>query len=716
MERPADQGPAEITLRVVEARSRDVGRGLARLHPADLEMLGLTPGQIVEIVGRRATVARAMPALGLDRDAKVIQIDGIVRENAGVTLDAPVTVRAIKGSLATRVTLQLRSETDMSLTEQETKKYVAKVLDGIPVVVGDAVRISFFGTSWHDYIVTATDPTGAVILQLTTDFVITRPDQADEEKPLRRLSYEDIGGLKHEVEQLREVVEIPLKHPEVFARLGIEAPRAVLLSGPPGVGKSLIAQVVAESCRASFFRTSGPEMIVAYHGAREPLLEDLFRQARARQPAVIFIDEVDVIASRHHLAAGSWEKRATAELLALIDRLEPADRIIVIATSTNADELDPSLRRRGRFERVINVGIPTYRDRIEILEIHSRGMPLAPDVDLRRIAELTPRFVGADLRALCQEAALSALREILVGGHAAVSLEVLADLKITMGHFLHALRRITPLRVEHSTAELIEVSWDNVGGLNSIRQQLLEAVIHPLRSPKIYADLRARPVRGVLLHGPPGVGKTLLGRALAGETGINFVSMSGTEILSRCASSDHLIANLFRRAQQLSPSIIFLDDLDLLSPTRQRGDMAAEVEKAVAYLLHEIDELEDLRGIVLLAAAQRLEDVPSELLRPGRFDLLVEVPLPDVAALQEIFAIHLRGRPLADDVDLEALARLACGFTGADVKAVCQEAAVLAIKEFFAHTTSGVSVSAVIRQRHLTLATEEMCLRKLQER
>lgn len=721
METPGGQRPAELVLRVVEARSRDVGRGLARLHPADLEVLGIVPGQLLEIVGQRRTVARAMPTLGIERGTNVIQIDGIIRENAGVGLDAAVTVRPIEGSLATRVILRPLSEAEVPLPRKETITYIAKQLDGIPAVVGDMVRVSFFGTSGQEYAVVATDPNGPVILQLTTDFEIAHaePSDAPSARCSRRFSYEDIGGLKREVAELRHVVEISLKHPDVFARVGIEAPRALLLSGPPGVGKSLIAQVVTENCQATFLSTSAPEIIFASYRQNESVLESLFAQARARQPAVLFIDEIDLIASHHDMAAGSWEKRATAELLALIDRLDPADRVLVIGATTNADTLDPSLRRKGRFERVIHLGIPTYRDRIEILEIHSRGMPLAEDVDLQRIAELTPRFVGADLRALCQEAALSAMRDVLIehGGPERLSLEMLSDLKITMEHFLNALRTITSLRPESSTAELIEVGWDHVGGLDHIRRLLFEAVIHPLRSPKVYADLRARPVRGVLLHGPPGTGKTLLARALAGETGINFLSLGGSDILSRCASSSgHIIRELFHRARQMSPSIIFLDDLDLLSPARQRGERASLAEKAVADLVHEIDRLEELRGVVLLAAAHRLDDIPPELLRPGRFDLLLEVPLPDLAALQEIFAIHLRGRPLADDVDLPVLAHLACGFTGADVEAVCQEAALLAIKEHLAEETTASPSSPVITQRHLTAAVEQMCLRKLQER
>lgn len=719
MESPQGQRASELILRVVEARSRDVGRGLARLHPADLELLNLAPGQLLEIIGRRRTVARAMPTRGIERGTKVIQIDGIVRENAGVGLDDSVTVRPIEGSLATRVTLRPLTEAEEPLPWEEMIKDMARHLDGIPAVVGDRVRVSLFGTSGQEYAVVATDPNGPVILQMTTDYLLVPAERSDPSpaRSSRRLSYEDIGGLKREVGELRQVVEISLKHPEIVARVGIEAPRALLLSGPTGVGKSLIAQVVTENCQATFLSTSASEIIFASDRQSESVLENLFAQARARQPTVLFIDEMDLIASRHDLAAGSWEKRLTAELLALIDRLEPSDRVLVIGATTHAENLDPSLRRRGRFERVIHLGIPTYRDRIEILEIHSRGMPLAEDVDLQRIAELTPRFVGADLRALCQEAALSAMREILVerGGGERPSFERLAGLKMRMEHFLNALRTITPLSPDDATAELIEVGWDHVGGLDPLRRQLVEAVIHPLRFPTIYASLRARPVRGVLLYGPPGTGKTLLARALAGETGINFVSLGGSDILTHCAS-ERIIRDLFHRAKQVSPSIVFLDDLDLLSPARQRGEMAGVAERAVADLLREMDRLEELRGVALLAAAHRLDDVPPELLRPGRFDLLLEVPLPDLTALQQIFAIHLRGRPLADDVDLAALAHLACGFTGADVEAVCQEAALLAIREHLAAGTIAFPSPPAITQRHLTVAIEQMCLRKLQER
>jgi transitional endoplasmic reticulum ATPase len=719
MYNPSEQGVYLLTLRVVEARGRDVGRGLARVDPCDLESLGIAPGQTIEIVGKRTTVARAMPVLGTERGRRIVQVDGITRDNALVGLDEQVVIRPITCELATRVKVKLLSGPASPHSPEEVEKYLGKLLDGVPVVQGDIVRVQLFGASTQEYTVIETEPKGAVLIQLTTKFELghTEPSMTPERATCSRLAYEDIGGLKREVALLRELIEIPFKHPEVFQQLGIEAPRGILLNGPPGVGKSLMARVVAESCQANFFRRSGLEIIKSFSHSGSSL-EDLFHQARSEQPAIIFIDEIDAIASQRNLAEGQIEKRIVAELLALLDNPQPNDHIVIIASTTNADALDPPLRRHGRFERQINVGFPGFRDRIEILEIHSRGMPLADDVDFRQLAELTRGFVGADLFALCQEAALSAMRERIVeeSWPARLSLEMLATVRITMAHFLAALRTISALVPQHSSVELLEVGWENVGGLDDVRQQLIEAVIMPLRHPKLFTSARARPMRGVLLHGPSGTGKTLLARALASETGINFISIRGLEMVSLSRPPETVVREAFHRAKQLSPSIIFLDDLDSIAPSEQRREIASLAERVFAELVSEIDRLEQLRGVVVLAATKNLQSVPPELLSPGRFELLLDVPVPNGQALKEIFQIHLRGRPLTDEIDLSGLVRLAQGFTGADIEAVCQQAAIAAIKEHVASRMSVGEDQLLIAQRHLALAIEEVCVRKLQER
>jgi transitional endoplasmic reticulum ATPase len=480
-----------------------------------------------------------------------------------------------------------------------------------------------------------------------------------------------------------------------------------------------MARVLAKAAQANFFATSSPEIINKYYNQAESHLRGIFEQAVRERPSVIFIDELDRIASKLSLTTSQAEKHIATELLALIDQLQRNGQVMVIGSTSDSDQIDPTFRRHGRFEREINVRVPKHSDRLQILEIHSRGMPLASDVDLGQLATLTQGFVGADLGILCQEAALNALREKMIdeGFLGKPTLEMLTEIQVAMAHFLEALRAVPPSVPEQASLELVEVGWEDVGGLDHVREQLIEAVILPLHSPDLYARVRARPVRGVLLYGPPGTGKTLLARALVKESGINFVTIKGSEALAGgIGECERSVREIFRRAKQFSPSIIFFDEIDSISPARHTSGTQGAAERFLGQLLAEIDGIEQLRGVVVLGATNRLEMVDPALLRPGRFDLLLEVPLPDARALKEIFQIHLRDRPVDDDVDLNVLVKLAGGFSGADVETVCQMAAASAIKEHLAERYGQPEEDLLIAQRHLAASIAEMCIRKLEER
>jgi transitional endoplasmic reticulum ATPase len=716
MSNPGVPTQPEITLRVIEASRRDVGRNFARLAASDLLALGVEEGGTVEVIGQARTVAVAMRAGDSGPAANVILIDGITRDNAEVGLDELVVVRPAQCVPASRVTLAPLSGTVLDQCPT-LSDYLGQRLTGLPLLVGDMVRVPIFGTNSLDFQVLSCIPDPPAIIQPDTTFDIAEPDDARAHLA-RLLVYEDIGGLRSEVERLREMVEIPLRQPDVFARLGIKAPRAVLLNGPAGVGKSLMARVVAEAAQARFFSTSGPEIINQYYHENESHLREIFERAVTERPSVIFVDELDRFASTSTLTVGEAEKHIATELLALVDRLERNGRVVVIGSTTDADQVDPTFRRHGRFEREITVQVPTYGDRLEILEIHSRGMPLAEDVDLGQVAALTQGFVGADVSLLCQEAALNALRERMIddGFSGEPSLEMLAEIQVSMAHFLKALHAVPPSAPEQASIELAEVGWGDVGGLDHLRDQLIETVILPMHSPSLYARVRAYPTRGVLLHGPPGTGKTLLARALAKESGINFIIVKCPQVLAKEAGEcERSLRDVFRRAKQLSPSIVFFDDIDAICPAAHTSDVRVRAERLLGQLVAEIDGIEHLRGLVVVAATNRLEMVDRALLHPGRFDLLLEVPLPDSEALTSIFEIHLQDRPLADDVSLSVLVRLAGGFSGADIEVVCQMAAASAIREHLEERPGRPEADVRIAQRHLAAAIAEMCMRRLEE-
>jgi len=670
-----------ITLRVAEARGRDVGRGIARVDPKVMEILDLTPGDVIEISGKRKTVAICWPGYSEDAGKGIIRIDGYIRRNAGISIDEKVVVRKVEAKNAERVILAPIEP----LRIEGAEDYLAQILEGKAVTRGDYVPLGIMGRTIDLMVVGVQPPAPAVIITRNTEISIgEKPAAIAREVP--RVTYEDIGGLKEEIRKIREMVELPLKYPELFERLGIEAPKGVLLYGPPGTGKTLLAKAVANETNAAFFSISGPEIMSKYYGESEARLREIFNQAEENAPSIIFIDEIDAIAPKREEVTGEVERRVVAQLLALMDGLKPRGRVVVIGATNRPNALDPALRRPGRFDREIEIGVPNKQGRLEILQIHTRNMPLAEDVDLEKIASITHGFVGADLAALCKEAAMRALRRILPEidfEKDTIPAEILNKITVTMSDFMEALKDVEPSAMREVLVEVPNVRWDDIGGLHDVKLELQEAVEWPLKYPELFEHMDARPPKGVLLYGPPGTGKTMLAKAVATESEANFISIKGPEILSKwVGESERAIREVFRRAKQAAPSIIFFDEIDAIAPVRGGGYGDAHVtERVISQLLTEMDGIEELRGVVVLAATNRPDIIDPALLRPGRFDKLLYVPLPDFEARKEILKIHLRKKPLAEDVNIEELARRTEGYTGADLAAVCNTAVMLAIRE-----------------------------------
>ena len=668
-----------LKLRVSEALGKDIGRAFARMDPADLDRLGVEVGDIVEVAGSRKTVCKAMPAYKESRGRSRVQIDGLSRENAGTGLDQLVEVRKTDARPAERVSLAPGA---ISPRERDLR-YIGSLLDGLPVLAGDRIRVTLFGTRSADFTVTDTAPRGPVLINPTTALEVGKPEAKEA---ATRVSYEEIGGLRRELFRIREIIELPLRYPEVFDHLGVDAPKGVLLHGPPGCGKTLIARAVAHETEASFFSVNGPEIVHKFYGESEAHLRKIFEQARRQAPSIVFIDEIDAIAPRREQVVGEVEKRVVAQLLALMDGLAKREHVIVIGATNIPNALDPALRRPGRFDREIAISIPDRTGRREILEIHSRGMPLARDVDLEHLAAVTHGFVGADLEAVCREAAMACLRRILPDidfAAASIPYDALMRLEVGMRDLTEALNEVEPSAIREVWVEVPETHWDDVGGLQQVKQQLREAIEWPLKYPELFAAAAVKPPKGILLTGPPGCGKTLLARAAANECQVNFISVKGPALLSKyVGESERTVRDVFRKARQAAACIVFFDEIDALAPARGAGGSDAHVtERVLSQFLTELDGIEELQGIVVLAATNRPDILDPALLRPGRFDVLLETPPPDEAGREEIFRIGLRGKPLEGSIAPGELARVTEGFTGADIAAVCQRAALLAIRD-----------------------------------
>jgi transitional endoplasmic reticulum ATPase len=675
----------EITLRVSESIGKDVGRGLARMDPADMQRLGVDVGDMVEVAGRRKTVCKLLPTFREQRGKSHLQIDGIARENAGVGLGETAVVRPASVKPAQEVVLLPQG----LIPSSRDLEYIGSLLDGLPAIVGDRVRATLFGSRSADFVVESTAPAGPVVIVAESLLKIGKSRQGDGQPAASAgpaISYEDIGGLRRQLDRIREIVELPLKYPELFDRLGIDAPKGVLLLGPPGCGKTLIARAVAHETEANFFAVNGPEIVHKFYGESEAHLRKIFEEATRRAPSIIFLDEIDAIAPRRERTVGDVEKRVVAQLLALMDGLSQRQHVIVLAATNLPNALDPALRRPGRFDREIAIPIPDRHGRQEILEIHSRGMPLAESVDLAHLAAITHGFVGADLEALCREAGMNALRQVLPQidfSQQRVPYELLSKLEVTMGDFEGALREVEPSAVREVFVEVPTVTWEDVGGLEDVKRQLREAVQWPLRYPHLFESARLDPPKGALLFGPPGCGKTLLGKAVATETGVNFISVKGPELLSMyVGESERSLREVFRKARQAAPCIIFFDEIDALASARSTGREDSGVGgRVLSQLLIELDGIEELRGVLVLAATNRPDLLDPALLRPGRFDIQVEIPPPDRTARAKIFAVHLRGRPVEKGITPEWLAGQTEGFSGADIEGVCRRAVMAVLAE-----------------------------------
>ncbi|AIU70868.1 ATPase AAA [Thermococcus eurythermalis] len=767
----------EIKLKVASAYQRDVGRGIVRIDRKAMRELGVQSGDIVEIIGTKNTAAVVWPAYPEDEGLGIIRMDGTIRKNAGVGLGDEVTVRRAEVKEARKVIV---APTEPIRFGRDFVEWLHSRLVGRPVVRGDYIKVGILGQELT-FVVTATTPAGIVQITEFTDFQISeKPVKEVAKTATLGVTYEDIGGLKDVIQKVREMIELPLKHPEIFEKLGIEPPKGVLLYGPPGTGKTLLAKAVANEANAHFIAINGPEIMSKYYGESEERLREVFKEAEENAPAIIFIDEIDSIAPKREETHGEVEKRVVSQLLTLMDGLKSRGKVIVIGATNRPDAIDPALRRPGRFDREIEVGVPDKQGRKEILQIHTRGMPIEPDfrkdkvieileklrgderfrsviegaiekvekakdeeeikralrefderlydevkarlIDalLEELAEVTHGFVGADLAALAREAAMAALRRLIKEGKIDfeaehIPREVLEELKVTRRDFYEALKMVEPSALREVLLEVPNVRWDDIGGLEDVKQELREAVEWPLKYPEAFMGLGITPPKGILLYGPPGTGKTLLAKAVANESEANFIAIKGPEVLSKwVGESEKNIREIFRKARQAAPTVIFIDEIDAIAP-RRGTDVNRVTDRLINQLLTEMDGIQENSGVVVIAATNRPDIIDPALLRPGRFDRLILVPAPDEKARLEIFKVHTRKVPLAEDVNLEELAKRTEGYTGADIEAVVREAAMLAMRRALQEgiIRPGMKADEIRRKVKVTMKDFEEALKKI---
>ncbi|WP_415282776.1 CDC48 family AAA ATPase [Candidatus Nitrososphaera sp. FF02] len=671
----------QVTLKVAETYSKFVGRGMALVDPKIMEEMNLSPGDVIEITGKKKIYVLLWSGQSDDYGRQLIRIDGYTRNDIGTGIGSNVMIRKMTVSRAEQVILAPIEELNIVGLEE----YLAEILEGRVVTKGNAITINVMGRE-IGFVVAGTTPADAPLLvDGNTEFILGNvPKSASKTGP--RISYEDIGGLRNEVQKVREMIELPLRHPEIFERIGIEAPKGVLLYGPPGTGKTLLAKAVASETNATFYSISGPEIMSKFHGESEERLRQVFQEAEQNAPSIIFIDEIDSIAPKREEVSGDVEKRVVSQLLTLMDGIKSRGKLVVIGATNRPDALDPALRRPGRFDREIEIGIPDDKGRLEVLQIHTRGMPLTEDVKLDSIAKVTHGFVGADLEALSKEAAMRSLRRILPEidmEQTKIPAEILNKIKITDKDFQEALKDVQPSAMREVVVQRPNVKWEDIGGLIEIKDELAEAIDWPLKHADLFEEADVHSPTGILLYGPPGTGKTLLAKAVATTTEANFISVKGPELMSKwVGESEKGVREIFRKARQAAPCVVFFDEIDAIAPRRGGSDGDTNVtERVVSQMLTEMDGLEGLKGVVVIGATNRPDIIDEALLRPGRFDRILEVPMPDKESRIQILKIHTQKKPLDSSVNLEQLVSITDGYSGAEIASLVNAAAIATVKE-----------------------------------
>ena len=682
-----DDGTITRTLKVAEASSRDVGRRIGRVDPKVASEMGLSTGDAIEISAgkKKKTTILHWPAYQEDFGRGLIRVDGYTRNKLEVGINDTVDIRRVETKEAQQITLAPTEP----LRILGAGKYLASFLEGQLVTKGDVIPLNVMGQR-IDLVVITSAPGGPVIISQNTEVIVSEETAeavaAARAGDIPSITYEDIGGLRDEVTKVREMIELPLRHPELFRRLGVEAPKGVILHGPPGTGKTLLAKAVANETNANFYSIGGPEIMSKFYGESEERLRNVFQEAQKNAPSIIFIDELDSIAPKREEVSGEVERRIVAQLLSLMDGLKARGKVVVIGATNRINAIDPALRRPGRFDREIEIGVPDRDGRLDILQIYARGMPLEKDVNLERLADITHGFVGADLQALAREAAIRALRRILPEidlSADSIPADILNRIIVKMQDFIDVVNEMEPSAMREVFVEVPDVRWEDIGGLETIKQELREAVEWPLKYQGMFAYADATPPKGILLYGPPGTGKTLMAKAAANESEANFISIKGPELLSKwVGESEKGVREIFRKARQAAPCIIFFDEIDAIAPARG-GDFGTShvTERVISQMLTELDGLEVLTNVIVIAATNRPDIIDSALLRPGRFDRLLYVPPPDYESRKQIINIHTKKKPLANDTNIDSLATKMDSYTGADIAAVASAAVMLALRE-----------------------------------